>query len=489
MQKILCDCYIIGRDSAGKCVPGTQYYAGGYSKNFDPKNPTSFAPASAGYEFLSDECVVIKLADLREPGSCGTFQDKHWKTLKAKQRCRKRKGNTFGCHDNNPLAGDCRANRASAFVIIDKDCNYVPNTPASEICGNYKAITSWSPISLVWTEGAQRTRHLASFPINPHQKGTYYTWEASVDMPLLAFDPEHTGIVSSGAQLFGNWTWGGKRQASLAPEPTTDGAWAHGFEALSQLDADHNGKVDGSELEPLALWFDRNSDGISQPGEVVPVKDENVTALFYTIDTDQPREHELWASVGFERIVDGAVVTGGAVDWFAQEAKSTVELALRQQMDNVANLPSRNYLDDLLEQQPPAPYASLVGQDKFAGAWKWAVRDSAKVKGGVSAGGTLMLITNEGDSEVTGMSMIELPLEGGTAEEPRRLLAHSPISGSFEFKDGQLGLTFSVLDEDKTLAVSKVTVSDDGNTLRGTTTTGATEGGIPLTYEWEATRE
>jgi hypothetical protein len=87
------------------------------------------------------------------------------------------------------------------------------------------------------------------------------------------------------------------------------------------------------------------------------------------------------------------------------------------------------------------------------------------------------------------MSMIELPLEGGTAEEPRRLLAHSPISGSFEFKDGQLGLTFSVLDEDKTLAVSKVTVSDDGNTLRGTTTTGATEGGIPLTYEWEATRE
>ncbi len=470
-------------------MPGTQYYAGGYSKNFDPTNPNSFAPAAAGLEFLSDECVAIKLADLRQPGSCGKFEDKHWNTLKAKQRCRKRKGNTFGCHDDNPLSSNCRAKKSSSFVVIDKDCNYVPNAPASQICGNYAAVTAWSPISLVWNEGAQRTKHLVSFPINPHQAKMYYTWEASPEMPLLVFDPEHTGVVSSGAQLFGNWTWGGKRQANLASEPTTDGAWAHGFEALSQLDADRNGKVDSSELDPLALWFDRNHDGISQPGEVVSLVSQDVTALFYTIDSHQPREHELWATVGFERIVAGKVVTGASVDWFAQEAKSKVELALRQQMDNVSNLATGSYLEELLEQQAPAPYASLVGQDKFAGAWKWTIKDASAATAGISAGGTLMLITNEGDPEVTGMSMIELPLEGGSADQPRRLLAHSPISGSLEFKDGQLDLTFSVLDDDKVLAISKVTVSDDGKTMRGTTTTGATKGGVPLTYEWEASRE
>lgn len=487
IQKILCDCYIIGRDSAGNCVPGTQYFSG-YSRSSDPTDPTGVVPLAAGYEYLSDECVVIKLADLRKPGSCGKFEDRHWKTLAAKQRCNTNKGNTFGCNDY-PLSGDCKSSKASAFVIIDKDCNYLPNTPASQICGNYTAVTAYSPISLVWSKGGARERHLVSFPINPHQQGTYYTWEASPEMPLLVFDPEHAGVITSGAQLFGNWTWGGKRQASLGGVASSDAAWAHGFEALSQLDADHNGKVDGAELEPLGLWFDRNHDGISQPGEVVSAESQKVTALFYTVDRKQPREHEIWATVGFERLVDGKPVKGSAVDWFAQEARSKVELALRQQMNNVANATTSNYLEELLEQQPPAPYASLVGQDKFAGAWKWSIRDTSQLKADISTGGTLMLITNPGDPKVTGMSMIELPLEGGAPDQPRRLLAYSPIEGSFEFKDGQLGLTFSVQDKDKSLAVSKVTVSEDGNTLRGTTTTGATEGGIPLTYEWEASRE
>jgi hypothetical protein len=308
-------------------------------------------------------------------------------------------------------------------------------------------------------------------------------------MPLLVFDPEHTGVISSGAQLFGNWTWGGKRRASLGTAPADGGAWKHGFEALSQLDADLNGKVDGVELEPLGLWFDRNHDGISQPGEVVSAVSERVTALFYSVDNKQPREHEIWASVGFERLVDGKPVRGAAVDWYAQEARSKVELALRQQIDNVANATTEGYLQELLEQQAPAPYASFVGQDKFAGAWKWTIREPAKVKADISAGGTLMLITNEGDPEITGMSMIELPLVTWSPDQSRRLLAYSPITGAFESKDGKLGVTFSVRDGNKALAISKATVSEDGNTLRGTTTTGATAGGVALTYEWEATRE
>jgi hypothetical protein len=275
----------------------------------------------------------------------------------------------------------------------------------------------------------------------------------------------------------------------LVATPSGAGAWAHGFEALSQLDADLNGKVDGAELEPLGLWFDRNHDGISQPGEVVSASSERVTALFYAVDSKQSREHELWASVGFERIVDGKLVTGAAVDWFAQEARSKAELALRQQMDNAANSTTGEYLQELLDRQAPAPYASLVGQDKFAGAWKWTIRDSSNANANISSGGTLMLVTNEGEREITGMSMIELPLVTWSNDQSRRLLAYSPVTGSFEFKDGKLGLTFTAQDGAKALAVSNATVSEDGNTLRGTTTTGATDGGVALTYEWEATRQ
>ncbi len=74
--------------------------------------------------------------------------------------------------------------------------------------------------------------------------------------------------ITSGRQMFGNVTF------FLF--------WSDGFAALRVLDDDHNGVLDGSELDHLCLWQDANSNGASDPGEVVTLKESNITALGLT---------------------------------------------------------------------------------------------------------------------------------------------------------------------------------------------------------------
>jgi hypothetical protein len=74
----------------------------------------------------------------------------------------------------------------------------------------------------------------------------------------LVYDPGKTGRVNSALQMFGNvtfWIF-----------------WKDGYEALSALDDDGDGKLSGAELHGLAVWRDRNGNGVSEPGEAVPVE-------------------------------------------------------------------------------------------------------------------------------------------------------------------------------------------------------------------------
>ncbi len=74
---------------------------------------------------------------------------------------------------------------------------------------------------------------------------------------ILVWNPKHTGKITSGLQLFGSVTWWL--------------FWKDGYGPLAALDNDHNGWLEGAELKGIAVWFDRNGDGVSQPGEVVPL--------------------------------------------------------------------------------------------------------------------------------------------------------------------------------------------------------------------------
>ena len=71
--------------------------------------------------------------------------------------------------------------------------------------------------------------------------------------------------MNSGVDLIGQHTWS-----------TT---WNDGFEALQALDVNNDGVLTGAELDGLSLWNDANGDGVSEPGEVVPVNVHGIVAI------------------------------------------------------------------------------------------------------------------------------------------------------------------------------------------------------------------
>jgi hypothetical protein len=81
----------------------------------------------------------------------------------------------------------------------------------------------------------------------------------------LVHDPQANGEISSALQLFGN------RSFNLM--------LADGYAAMRLLDDNGDNRLSGQELTGLALWSDRNADGISDKGEVRPVQDLGITFL------------------------------------------------------------------------------------------------------------------------------------------------------------------------------------------------------------------
>lgn len=81
----------------------------------------------------------------------------------------------------------------------------------------------------------------------------------------LVYDPQQTGRITSGLQMFGAvsfWVF-----------------WKDGYQALGALDDNHDGQLLGGELAGLAVWRDANQNGQSEAGEVLPLRDWNITGL------------------------------------------------------------------------------------------------------------------------------------------------------------------------------------------------------------------
>jgi hypothetical protein len=98
-----------------------------------------------------------------------------------------------------------------------------------------------------------------------------WTW-INPNAAWLVHDPNHTGKITSGLQLFGNvsfWCF-----------------WDNGYEALSSLDDNGDGVLSGAELHGLALWHDANGNGVCDPGEVRPLSYYGITGLSCQWQTD-----------------------------------------------------------------------------------------------------------------------------------------------------------------------------------------------------------
>ncbi|MEP6763203.1 MAG: tetratricopeptide repeat protein [Gemmatimonadaceae bacterium] len=110
-----------------------------------------------------------------------------------------------------------------------------------------------------------------------------WTW-ITRNAAWLVYDPKHSGHITSSLQLFGNvtfWMF-----------------WANGYNALSSLDDNHDGKLTAHELEGLALWRDANANGISDPGEVQSISKYGIIALSCVSERDNSHPDRIAFSRG-----------------------------------------------------------------------------------------------------------------------------------------------------------------------------------------------
>ncbi len=377
-------------------------------------------------------------------------------------------------------------------VYFNSRCEPVnPPTPSEQACDTGFYEWKLSPISLMWNDDYVfgSSTSLTQFPIEPGVKGRTYRWHGSGETPLLVWDPEHSGIVRDGTQLFGHWTFGGPRTAAIS----TGGAlpvtvrWKNGFDALGSLDSNGDGEVSGDELKHLALWFDRNRDGVSQPGEVRPVLSEGVTKLFFKADGTDERGH-LIASRGFERIHDGVRRTGRAVDWFAEAEASGVLL-----VNKLISEPEIEATQLGGKPQTPAPEGEPSGHDTnethaktslhtVNGVWAWRMKDAKDLEG-FEPKGYFTFSTGE-SGEVTGHSLIELPF-----------VEKHPVTSAVKKVElkGRLeaGSTFSfsiAMPKPSTTKLESTASRVTPEQLEGVTTVTRTESGklTTLSYAWIA---
>jgi hypothetical protein len=105
---------------------------------------------------------------------------------------------------------------------------------------------------------------LVTFDLAGDGGGERWPW-VGPNTGILVWDPGKTGRITSGRQLFGSVTWWM--------------FWKDGYQALAALDDDQNGWLEGAELDGLAVWCDRNGNGVSDPGEVQPLAQFGITRV------------------------------------------------------------------------------------------------------------------------------------------------------------------------------------------------------------------
>jgi len=110
----------------------------------------------------------------------------------------------------------------------------------------------------------------AYFDFDGTGKRTLTGWVAPSD-GLLVFDRNHNGVIDNGSELFGN----NDRLPS-----------SNGFEALSHIDSNKDGKISSTDQQwsELQVWRDLNRDGYTNTGELISLADAGVEHINLNYD-------------------------------------------------------------------------------------------------------------------------------------------------------------------------------------------------------------
>jgi len=158
-------------------------------------------------------------------------------------------------------------------------------------------------------------------------------WATSGD-GLLVRDLNGDGIINNGTELFGDRT--------LLKSGETA---ANGFYALADLDDNRDGRLDSHDAawSELRIWQDRNSDGITDAGELTTLDELGIagiaTGFSNTATTDSQGNQHL--QQGWYTKTDGS--SGRAEDiWFAVDLASTRNENPLELSDTLRALPELN---------------------------------------------------------------------------------------------------------------------------------------------------
>jgi hypothetical protein len=184
------------------------------------------------------------------------------------------------CNRRNPAYPDIWDNWIINWVdsrcdgqVFDDGQNYTKYYCTSSNNTRYECTT---PLVLQFSFGAPvtLTRGLSSFAFTPGQP-MHSDWPAAAT-PWLVRDLDGDGRISDGRELFGSDTL-------LA----TGRRAAHGFEALAELDANGDGRVDADDpaFAALRLWADVDGDRRAGVGELATLAARGVTSLSVEFST------------------------------------------------------------------------------------------------------------------------------------------------------------------------------------------------------------
>ena len=137
-----------------------------------------------------------------------------------------------------------------------------------------------------------------------------WQWVSPTAGFLVYWEEERPRPITSGLQMFGNFTFWM--------------FWESGYDALAALDDNGNGDLSGSELKGLAVWQDKNQNGISEEGEI---------RTLATLEIVRLGTSHLTHPSGIEYHPEGVVFADGSAapsyDWVSTEVKQASQKEAR----------------------------------------------------------------------------------------------------------------------------------------------------------------
>lgn len=134
----------------------------------------------------------------------------------------------------------------------------------------------------------------------------------SARTPWLALDRDGSGAIEDGAELFGSMT-----------KLSSGGLAKNGFEALAELDSNHDGVIDANDaaFSKLVLWSDANGDRASSASELSSLASKKIRSIdlkYTTAERCDARGNCERERATFTYEENGSVKTGAVVDvWLA----------------------------------------------------------------------------------------------------------------------------------------------------------------------------